>query len=173
MRNYFAIGLGISQVTTSKKHIGRMKTNRQVHLCIHSVIQSSAAITLSNIVRYYINQMLDPQKTHLMYVSITHLKGRAMGCLLWIFFYHIIKELHCNNYTILLIHDDVMTWIHFPDYWTWFRGNHQSYIHGLMQERCNSSALAIELSISCTNPSTCKISSQRASNADLWCFLYY
>ena len=30
------------------------------------------------------------------------------------------------------------------------------YINGLVQERRNSSPLAMELRISCTNPSTCK-----------------
>ena len=30
----------------------------------------------------------------------------------------------------------------------------QQYIDGLMQERCNSSALAMELHISCINPLT-------------------
>ena len=29
------------------------------------------------------------------------------------------------------------------------------HIDGLVQERCNSSALALELRLSCTNPSTC------------------
>ena len=29
------------------------------------------------------------------------------------------------------------------------------YIDGLVQGRCNSSALAMELRLSCTNPSTC------------------
>ena len=31
----------------------------------------------------------------------------------------------------------------------------EAYIDGLVQERCNSSALAMELHLPCTNPSTC------------------
>ena len=36
----------------------------------------------------------------------------------------------------------------------WNEGIHV-YIDGLVQERCNSSASAVELSLSCTKPSTC------------------
>ena len=35
----------------------------------------------------------------------------------------------------------------------WLQTEH---FDGLMQERCNSSALAMELRLSCTNPSICR-----------------
>ena len=40
------------------------------------------------------------------------------------------------------------------DQWTWLTTDALWHIDGLMQERCNSSALALELRLSCNNPST-------------------
>ena len=41
-------------------------------------------------------------------------------------------------------------------------GESTGHMDGFVQERCNSSALAKELHLSCTNPSTCGFPSQRA-----------
>ena len=40
--------------------------------------------------------------------------------------------------------------------WLWKRSIFLDHFDGLVQERCNSSALAMELHLSCTNPSICK-----------------
>ena len=53
------------------------------------------------------------------------------------------------------------TWFSCMNYWMWldwvnFLGWTRKYINGLVQERCNSSALAMELRLSCINPQTCR-----------------
>ena len=52
------------------------------------------------------------------------------------------------------LHEDVIIWSCFPGYLTFVRVIHQSeHCNGLMQERRNSIANALELRLSCTNPS--------------------
>ena len=46
-----------------------------------------------------------------------------------------------------------------PTFFCMARSDIESYIDGLVQERCNSSALAMELRLSCTNPSIYTFSS--------------
>ena len=47
--------------------------------------------------------------------------------------------------------------------WKWCTKLTDAYIDGLMQERCNSSALAMELCLSCINPSLCVTQSRWVS----------
>ena len=75
-------------------------------------------------------------------------------------------ELHlsCTNpsiWTVLVCQRSVLLWIpQWPVLWlsTWqcHAGHHCNHrVDGSVQERCNSSALAMELHLSCPNPSIC------------------
>ena len=51
-------------------------------------------------------------------------------------------------------HPQILKWVAQIWLWQqWLPGDIPHYIDGLVQERCNSSALEMELRISCTNPS--------------------
>ena len=54
-----------------------------------------------------------------------------------------------------------------PIMWTERRRTDMEYIDGLEQERCNSSVLAMELSLSCINPSICSYSDQKLGTLTL------
>ena len=56
---------------------------------------------------------------------------------------------HCDNHTIVSNHFSNPEWYGQIDHMNLTRTD---YIDGLVQERCNSSALAMELCLSCTNP---------------------
>ena len=78
------------------------------------------------------------------------------GCKCWFIvqyslpiFNHKGKNGYCEN-------NDSLCWIYRVDAWTKLEETRPYiYIHGLVQVRCTSSALAMELCLSCTCPSIC------------------
>ena len=88
--------------------------------------------------------------------------GRGMGCLLWIHhLIHILPEFLQLFMQYITIHDRVITALHCTlqsrlSDWLWSYSlvvNCWWYFDELVQERRNSSALAMELCLSYTNPS--------------------
>ena len=61
----------------------------------------------------------------------------------------------------MLVNFDILAWSASVSYDMWTVKDGDIYhIEGLVQERHNSSALAMELRLSCTNPSICKDSQE-------------
>ena len=119
-------------------------------------IQSSAVITWSNVVRYFINNYRNWGRISIRcwiykrhHIPRPH--GRVMGHLLWIFFEKIdcvITASHCIWTPNFVITQHKLKWYAcFPPKFPW------PLIDGLVQNRCNSSTLATELCLSYTNPS--------------------
>ena len=120
-------------------------------------ILSSTVVTRSNVVQYCIKDYRNwgriaikcgIHKRH----PISHPRGQAMGCLLWIFQVQ-DNWPHYNStplyiYVISLSECDIVCKVTLAS-----AGYGSDYINGLMQERCNSIANPLELRLSCTNPS--------------------